>query len=907
MRFSGAANFWMASPAAVDPLRLRQAPMLAAAASFAAGIILARHWQPPALLLAMLLLLVSLSLFALQRVQRVAVLPVLALWVVAGCFCAQIEPVIPQQNALQNYADGLSRQVTGRVLRVEHITAPHDTNDDPRNALEPWQIEPGGWEPMRGNAVETVDIAVDHVEEVTPDISTMQPVAGGARVTLMGTPPPLHCGDAIDVPLRLREPEIYRDPGVISSADLLAQRGIGVLATAKSTTLRVTAAPRMSWRCIPVRAQQAAATRLNAFVTAPANLALHGWLHLDDTDAAMLGAMLFGDRTRLSESLTQPFARTGTFHLIVVSGLQITLLAAALMLLLRKLRVADGYAVAITLPLITAYALLTGFALPVERALLMTAAFLLALCVARRASSLNALGIAAVVVLAIDPRTLFGVSFQMTFLVLLAIVGVAMPLRERTFAPRSRALQKLERVELDVALLPRLAAFRVHLRLIQEIFSALTNRRLHRVPVWAVRIFFWMCDVLLFGLTIELCMVLPMAVYFHRATLLALPANVFSFPLLVVMLLASSVFFLALLVNAWVAMPFAAVAAVVLHAVRWIVNIFGRTRFDIRVPSPAELAIAISCLAIAFACWALRERSRWLALAGALAMLLAPCVMLWPEPPLFHRGLLEVTAIDVGQGDSLLVISPEGKTLLVDAGGPVGNMRSVSGWDIGEEVVAPYLWSRRIRHLDAMLLTHAHSDHMGGMPAVMRDFHPRELWLGVEPRDSPEMRALLVQARTQGVKVRWFRAGDKFHWSDLNASVLSPEPGYSNPGAPVNDDSLVVRLQDGKASVLLEGDAERPSEEAMLAHGYVTPVTLLKVGHHGSNTSSIAPFLAAAQPRDAVISVGRHNTFGHPRIEVLQRLEDDNIKVFRTDREGAETFLLSPQGGISATQDMSTP
>jgi competence protein ComEC len=160
---------------------------------------------------------------------------------------------------------------------------------------------------------------------------------------------------------------------------------------------------------------------------------------------------------------------------------------------------------------------------------------------------------------------------------------------------------------------------------------------------------------------------------------------------------------------------------------------------------------------------------------------------------------------------------------------------------------------------------------------------------------------MLLEAARLGITVRHFHAGNAFPWGGIQATVLSPEAGYTNTNTPLNDDSLVMRLDFGKASALLEGDAERRSEDTMLANNRIAPVTLLKVGHHGSKTSTNPEFLAAAAPRDAVISDGVHNTFGHPRYEVLQRLEEAHVKTFRTDREGATTFLLTPDGHV-ATQ-----
>jgi competence protein ComEC len=361
--------------------------------------------------------------------------------------------------------------------------------------------------------------------------------------------------------------------------------------------------------------------------------------------------------------------------------------------------------------------------------------------------------------------------------------------------------------------------------------------------------------------------------------------------------------------------------ALLLHAITTLIHrISNSPAADLRVPGPtvARALLAVACFA--FCGWAVR-RSRGYAWIAVAVLPLAAAIILWPSPVAVHPNQLEVTAIDVGQGDSILVVGPNGHAMLIDAGGPTGaaanaenaaGVASSAAFDVGEEVVSPYLWSRQFRRLDVVALTHAHSDHMGGMPAVLRNFRPRELWVAVDPNSVP-YRALLDEAATLGIRVRHFRAGDRVAWDGVDISVLAPTPTYANPGPPINNDSLVMRMQFDRASALLEGDAEAPSEYQMVqaslsGSGFkVGPDTLLKVGHHGSRTSSTPEFLALAAPQDAVISVGRNNTFGHPRAEVVQRLADDHAHVFRTDRFGLTTFLLSRDGRISAIPVASNP
>ena len=891
----GATKFWMNDPPPVEPLRLRRVPLMAAVVCFAAGDLIALRWQPPLLLVASTALLLVLSLFSLRKTLRVAIVPTYALWIALGCWCAQIQPPIPQQQALQHAADGLSRTVRGTVIRVRTLPASNQSSPQP-------EFEPGEWDTDPDPGIQSIDLDVQSVEQLTPDTSIQQPTPGGIRITLSGAPLALHCGDTLQLPLRLRTPDVYRDPGAWSYSDYLLSEGIGATSSAKSSRVEVLSAAAPTLRCRVFAAQAWASNRMQSFVDSRANRLLPRSARLIPEDASMLNAMLFGDRTHLTRALRSAFERTGTFHLFVVSGLHVALLAAALFWLLRRFRLPEGPAVLLTLLAAFAYAELTGFGIPAQRALTMTAIYLIARWLNREITALNALGAAALGVLVFDPRALFEASFQMTFLVIVAIAGLAIPLSQRLIHPHLRALDHLETIRIDAFLRPSLAQFRVKVRMASTLSAALLGHPLRNLPVWLLRLFYLALDALLFSLAAEVCMVLPMAIYFHRATVLALPLNFIDIPLLSVLLCIAILMFLASLISTWLAMLPAALTALLLHLMRFTVDRVQHTPLaDLRTPGPAPLAIAIAAAGIAFCIVALRARHRLIFAAGILVAVLVPLAVLYPSPPTFHPGELEVTAIDVGQGDSLLIVNPTGQTLLVDAGGPTGRGANApaSSWDVGEEVVAPYLWSRHIRHLDVVMLTHAHSDHMGGMPAILRDFHPRELWLSIDPGDSPLFRALLAQATAQHILVRHFHAGEAFPWSGLHATVLAPELAYANPGTPVNNDSLVLRLDYDRASVLLEGDAEAPSEAAMLDHGRITPATLLKVGHHGSRTSSSQDFLAAVSPHDAVISVGRHNTFGHPRPEVLGRLEAAHIQTFRTDRGGPETFLLTPDGRIA--------
>ncbi len=826
--------------------------------------------------------------------------PVAGLWMTVGMWSAQVRPAPSPQTALLGYADNLSREVRGHVVRVRALP--------PR--VEAGAADSEGWagqfdEQAAAVGALQVDVEVNAVEYLTPDVSQMVPVEGGVRATLIadkGALPELGCGDEVQGPMRMREPERYRDPGAWQYADYLLAQGMSVHASVHAAKLRVVGHDGSTIACRVQAAQGWASGRVLGYVRSRPNRMMPRPLRLTADDAGMLNAMLFGDRAGLNHTLRLGFERTGSFHLFVVSGMHVALVAGGIFWFARRLRLREWMATVATIGLTGGYAVLTGFGPPVQRALWMTSIFLVARLLSRERSVLNALGAAAMGVLVLDPAALFTASFQMTFLAIVSIAGIAVPMGERSFVRYARAAKGVREEWRDAGMEPPIAQFRVMLRMWGESVSGVLGGWGSGLPAAMVRMCLWAMELALIGTVAEMVMVLPMAVYFHRATVFALPANMLSVPVVGLLVPVAVAAFAAMLVSPWVAALPVALTAMLLHGVTAVIGRISHVAAaDVRVPGPVWWVAAGAVVVWALCCWAVRRSGRW-AVGAALALPAVAAVVLWPERPVTTGGVMEVTAIDVGQGDSLLVVGANGRTMLVDAGGPVGGVTeaaaATSSFDVGEEVVSSYLWSRRIRRLDVLALSHAHSDHMGGIPAVLRNFRPKELWVGVDP-DSEAYRALLEEARELGVTVRHFRAGDAFGWGAERVEVLSPGVGYANAGSPKNDDSLVLRVELGRGSVLLEGDAEGPSERAMVAGGRVRPVTLLKVGHHGSRSSTSEEFFAAAAPRDAVVSVGKGNTFGHPRGEVIGRIAESGARLYRTDEFGLTTFLVGRNGGIA--------
>jgi competence protein ComEC len=327
----------------------------------------------------------------------------------------------------------------------------------------------------------------------------------------------------------------------------------------------------------------------------------------------------------------------------------------------------------------------------------------------------------------------------------------------------------------------------------------------------------------------------------------------------------------------------AIVASGALVVVRAIARVGAAPLLGAPVPEPTSwqlVVIALGLTSIAF-----QVRRRRTLLAASLAALLA--LEIHARRTGAPHGTLRATFLDVGQGDAAIVDLPDGEALVVDGGGLVS-----SPIDVGVRVVAPELRASRRRELALVVLTHPHPDHFGGLLALFQNLRVRTLWdtgQGEREHVGGGYAALFDTAREQGVPVLGpEQICGEHEIGGAKLEVLAPCPTFSSDRGP-NDNSFVIWIGYGNRSILLSGDAQREEESLLLSRGWRLRADVLKVAHHGSSTSSTSEFLDAVRPRDAVISVGVRNRFGHPHTSTLSALRNVGARVWRTDLQGAIT------------------
>ena len=557
-------------------------------------------------------------------------------------------------------------------------------------------------------------------------------------------------------------------------------------------------------------------------------------------DAPLARALLIADTRDLSPEVRDRYAAAGLVHMLSISGLHVGIIAMAVLLAFRACRLPVRSALVATTAVTALYVTMIGAPAPAVRAAVMLGAGAASRIWQRPTSPWASLAIGAAAPL-VDPRTVLDLGYQLSVAGMVSLIASG-ALERRWLRPRVHGLSRT------------VAA------------SALTS-------------------------TVACVVTGPLvAAAFGRTSLVAPLSNVVATP---VMAFAQPVLFLAMLASPWppAARFFAGAAHPALLAFDWIARVAGSlpgATIDVSATRAALIISAAASLCVVAAC--VRD-DPWPSAIGAAACV---AVVVWlpylPAP----AGQVELHMLDVGQGDAVALRTPHNKWVLFDAG------RTWRGGDAGRSTVIPYLRARGGR-VAAFVLSHPHADHVGGAASLLHSMRPPLYIDAGFAGGGDAYRASLGEARALGIEWRRAHPGDTLNIDGVTLRFLAPDSTWTASLDDANLASTVVQIRYGAVRFLLVGDAEAPEEAWLLAHAdTLLRADVLKVGHHGSRTSSTPAFLEAVRPRVALVSVGAGNGYGHPSPEIMGALAAHGAQVLRTDRLG--TIVVRTNGVALSVQ-----
>ena len=579
--------------------------------------------------------------------------------------------------------------------------------------------------------------------------------------------------------------------------------------------------------------------------------------------SAILKALVLGERGDIPEEVTEHFIVTGIAHLLAISGDHlgiVALLSFSLFIWILKRSEflllfisVKKWAASLTIPCIVFYTFIAGGGISVIRATIMVITFFLSILLNRERNLLHTLVLAAFLILLFSPPSLFDVSFQLSFLAVLSI-----------------------------------------LYLVPRILRGLRSERMSFIPKTSGSRKVWRYTRLsLLATAVAILGTGPfVALHFNRISFLGFVTNLFFIPwvgfLIVPLSLIASLF----------SFFFYPLASLMIHITDFLTMLlleavaffasFPYASSFVSTPTPFEMIVFYLLL---FSLVHLRERKsvRYLFLALCVAFLFD--LAFWTLKDRFQKDLI-VTFIDVGHGDSILLELPKGKRMLIDGGG----LRD-DRFDIGKNVIAPFLWKKKIRKIDTLVLTHPDPDHLKGLNFIASNFSIDQFWDNGHQGDSEsylQLRETLLEK-----KITWLSRNEHSPpemVSGVQISIFNPpvkQPSHRIDQHPsfLNNQSLVMRVQFKATALLLTADIEKEAEYWMMRKNLPLQADVLKVPHHGSASSSTSLFLEKVKPTYAILSVGERNIGRLPHPDVLKRYGRLEARVLRTDRHGAITLI----------------
>lgn len=646
-----------------------------------------------------------------------------------------------------------------------------------------------------------------------------------------GARKPVVYGDELEVYGTLLKPRNERNPGEFDYREYLVRQNIwGLMYIRDSVNIQPTgenfANPFFSECILPVKHY---VMRLNEQQLSPVS-------------ASVLTGLLVGERSEIPNEVIQAFSLSGTIHILSLSGLHVVFISALLLGIFSFFRIPHAWRIGLTIVCLGIYVCIGEFVPSVVRAALMTTIVLAGGLLQRRRNIINSLFVALLLILFVDPLSLFDIGLQLSFAAVLSIV---------LFYPKLELASK------------RIGFFRK-----PEVDF--------KDKIWSL---------LMVSVAAQIGTVPFTAYYFNKIPLIALASNVAVVPLSSAAMGLG--FFSAIagtfspMVSSWYAHVNEYVIWLMIEIARWSSDWPLAYVEYYRLGSIGLIAFYL------FLFYVMNWSNVTIRKTGLIMLILIITAFTWK--PVFQENPMRVNFLDVGQGDCTVIQLPGGRTMVVDAGDKEPD------YDNGEKIVAPFLRRAGIETIDYLVMSHPHDDHIGGIEYLLRHFEVKEVWESGQFYNSESYFNILSQIEQKGITRRIVRAGDFLAIDGaVNVYFLHPKSGFvsavSHAPLNTNNASVVMKLKYLETSVMLTGDAEESSLHALEHYDDFLKSDILKASHHGSSNGLTTGFLSRVQPRYTILSCGQFNKFNHPSPKVVDYLHRAGSAVLRTDHHGAIQF-----------------
>ncbi len=566
--------------------------------------------------------------------------------------------------------------------------------------------------------------------------------------------------------------------------------------------------------------------------------------YIGGDEGNFLKGLILGDRSEIEREAKEVFINAGVMHILAVSGSNVLFIVLIFSSVFTALRFPKLLSYIALIILLVAYIFLTGESASVIRAVVMGLIFLSAIYFEIGHDNYNTIAVAAILILLVDAKELFDSGFQLSFAAVLSLAY---------FYPKIKSL---------IIFFPDNVKSFFGVKSLWMIFASTFAATLGTLPF--------------------------ITMYFEKISLVGLITNLFIIPLSGVLLALGVTVIMISAVSSFLAQFYAIATLLITKVFLWLIYFAGSVPFasiELRF-SLFESLIFYGAIFYLFNSFSRQFMRRLVIVVLAIANIII-FRNVYAEAKSYDEKL-RVTFLDVGQGDAVHIHFPSGENLLIDAG-----PRTLT-YDVGERVIVPYLKRQNISHLNAVITSHPHSDHLGGLPSILRSIRVDTVYDAGTPIASLLFFEYVHLLDSLQIPRRVLRRGNSLaQFGSSKIYVLHPTDNFADTSREHNrnNSSVVLKLIYGATSVLLSGDAEKEAEKKITQrYGDFLQSSILKAGHHGSKTSTSVQYLNYVEPEIAVISVGVRNTFRHPSQKTLQKLKERKVQFYRTDEQGAIVF-----------------